>query len=96
MIRTILMATPDIPYMCLRWPRRVAWLIMSKVIERSSKIRAEDTHFDNDCISFFLFRRAVYSPRADFTNGLKSRFRLKFKTLVLIFFQQNVKSMVLD
>ena len=33
---------------------------------------------------------------ADFTKGLKSRFRLKFKTLVLIFCQKNVKSVVLD
>ena len=34
--------------------------------------------------------------RADFTKALKSRFRLKFKTLVLNFVKRNVKSVVLD
>ena len=36
-------------------------------------------------------------PGAEFTKGLKSRFRLKFKSLILnLFSQQNVKSVVLD
>ena len=36
------------------------------------------------------------TPGADFTKGLKSRFRLKFKTLVLNFVKRNIKSVVLD
>ena len=38
----------------------------------------------------------IYFPGADFTKGLKPRFRLKLKTLVLNFVNRMVKSVVLD
>ena len=41
-------AAPDKPCMCLRQTRRVAWSIVSKAAERSSKIVTEDIPFHNE------------------------------------------------